>query len=179
MPRRVWYNAAMTTLTITDSFVETQLQQISSAENKDMDRVTTRLLKRAILAARPRPVYDLEAIKANAAEFAAGAPNAGAAPQAVGAAYTNSAAGATSTSLYVIDAGRGVLALQGGPNGAPSPNGGVLTTVGPLGVNTASPVGFDMSPRPAPPSRPSPRAGGRGPNSTRSTSARVRPRPSA
>lgn len=61
----------MTTLTITDSFVETQLQQISSAENKDMDRVTTRLLKRAILAARPRPVYDLEAIKANAAEFAA------------------------------------------------------------------------------------------------------------
>lgn len=36
-----------------------------------MDRVTTRLLKRAILAARPRPVYDLEAIKANAAEFAA------------------------------------------------------------------------------------------------------------
>ncbi|MDQ2686397.1 MAG: hypothetical protein M3Y28_00860 [Armatimonadota bacterium] len=61
----------MTTLIITDNFVETHLQQISSAENNDMDRVATRLLKRAILAARPRPVYDLEAIKANAAEFAA------------------------------------------------------------------------------------------------------------
>lgn len=62
----------MTTLTITlDDFAETQLQKLSTTEGDDMNRVATRLLKRAILAARPRPVYDLEAIKANAAEFAA------------------------------------------------------------------------------------------------------------
>ena len=62
----------MTTLTITlDDSVEAWLKQLSTAEGADMDRVAARLLRRAILAARPRPVYDLEAIRANAEEFAA------------------------------------------------------------------------------------------------------------
>ncbi len=70
-----------------------------------------------------------------------GDPNAGSAPLALGAAYTNSTAGATMTTLYVIDTRRDVLAIQ-----AP-PNDGVLTTVGALGVNLAGPLGFDISPR--------------------------------
>ncbi len=70
-----------------------------------------------------------------------GDPGAGSAPLALGAAYTNSVAGATTTTLYVIDTRRDVLAIQ-----AP-PNDGVLSTVGPLGVNLAGPLGFDISPR--------------------------------
>ena len=45
------------------------------------------------------------------------------------------------TTLYVIDTRRDVLAIQ-----AP-PNEGVLTTVGPLGVNLSGPLGFDISAR--------------------------------
>ena len=70
-----------------------------------------------------------------------GDPNAGSPPLALGAAYTNSTAGATMTTLYVIDTRRDVLAIQ-----AP-PNDGVLSTVGALGVNVAGPLGFDISAR--------------------------------
>ncbi|HVF77288.1 MAG TPA: DUF4394 domain-containing protein [Solirubrobacteraceae bacterium] len=66
---------------------------------------------------------------------------AGIAPVAVASAYTNSVAGATTTTLYDIDSARDVLAIQ-----AP-PNEGVLTTVGPLGVNLVGPVSFDISAR--------------------------------
>ncbi len=52
-----------------------------------------------------------------------------------GAAYTNNFGGATVTTLYDIDTATNNLVLQGGVNGTPSPNGGVLTTVGPLGIN--------------------------------------------
>ena len=45
------------------------------------------------------------------------------------------------TTLYVIDTRRDSLAIQ-----AP-PNDGVLSTVGPLGVNLAGPLGFDISAR--------------------------------
>ena len=34
---------------------------------------------------------------------------------------------------------------QGGVNGTPSPNGGVITTIGSLGVNTDANVGFDIA----------------------------------
>jgi len=70
-----------------------------------------------------------------------GDPAAGSTPSAIGAAYTNSVAGAMSTTLYVIDTRRDSLAIQ-----AP-PNDGVLTTVGPLGVNLSGPLGFDISTR--------------------------------
>lgn len=62
------------------------------------------------------------------------------------AAYTNSVNGASSTTLYVIDQDSSVLMRQGGLGGTPSPNGGVLTTVGSLGLspdNTS--IGFDIS----------------------------------
>jgi hypothetical protein len=79
--------------------------------------------------------------------FAAGDRNEGRKPQAVGAGYTNNAAGATSTSLYDIDMRRDVLTLQGSAGGAPvSPNTGQLTTVGKLGVDAKELVGFDISP---------------------------------
>jgi len=69
-------------------------------------------------------------------------------PGSVGAvAYTNSVAGAATTTLFGIDFGSDSLVRQGGPNGTPSPNLGALTTIGTLGVDTADPVGFDISPQ--------------------------------
>jgi hypothetical protein len=67
-------------------------------------------------------------------------------PNVVGLAYTNNRAGGTPTTLYGIDFTRDTLVLQGSINGTPnSPNGGVITTVGALGFNTSSQVGFDIS----------------------------------
>ena len=70
--------------------------------------------------------------------YAAGDVNAGANPNIAGAAYTNSFAGATTTTLYDIDSTLGVLTTQ-----AP-PNNGLLNTVGALGVATSANVGFDI-----------------------------------
>lgn len=67
-------------------------------------------------------------------------------PQVSGAAYTNSFPGTATTTLYDIDFGADALFLQGGLNSNPSPNGGVLTQVGPLGVDTTNNVGFDIAP---------------------------------
>ncbi len=80
--------------------------------------------------------------------YATGDANANANPNIVGAAYTNNVAGTTVTTLYVIDSNLDTLALQGSIGGAPnSPNGGQLTTVGALGVNTSDQVGFDIAPQ--------------------------------
>jgi hypothetical protein len=77
--------------------------------------------------------------------FAAGDPNAGANPNIVGSAYTNSFLGAKSTTLYGIDSGLGALVTQGSVGSAPvSPNTGQLFTVGSLGVGTGGAVGFDI-----------------------------------
>jgi hypothetical protein len=63
------------------------------------------------------------------------------------AAYTNSVAGATTTTLYTIDYDADTLLRQGGPDSTPpSPNTGALTTLGELGVDTDAPVGFDIAP---------------------------------
>lgn len=78
-------------------------------------------------------------------QFAAGDPNAAADEFVAGNAYTNSTSPApTTTTLYGIDAGVDALVIQGATN-PPGPNGGVLTTVGPLGVNTTGLAGFDIS----------------------------------
>ena len=59
----------MATLTIElDRHTENSLRQMSQKEGGDMSEIAARLLARAIRAARPRPVFDTEAIrKANAA----------------------------------------------------------------------------------------------------------------
>ncbi len=70
--------------------------------------------------------------------FGAGDVNAGRNANIVGSAYTNSVAGAASTTLYGIDSTLNALVVQN------PPNDGVLTTVGLLGVNTTDLVGFDI-----------------------------------
>jgi hypothetical protein len=78
--------------------------------------------------------------------YAAGDSGAGVAPRVIGTAYTNNVDGAAVTTLFGIDSKRDVLVRQGGADGVPSPNGGVLTTIGAgLGFNTADLVGFDIS----------------------------------
>jgi Domain of unknown function (DUF4394) len=64
-------------------------------------------------------------------------PNAGKQPGAVGAAYTNNFAGTTATTLYDLDAGLDVLALQN------PPNNGTLRTVGALQQDAGDLLGFD------------------------------------
>jgi hypothetical protein len=78
--------------------------------------------------------------------YASGDSGAGITPRVIGSAYTSNFNGTAVTTLYGIDSNRDVLVMQGGPNGAPSPNGGVLTTIGSgLGFNTSDLVGFDVS----------------------------------
>ena len=58
----------------------------------------------------------------------------------VAAAYASNVDGTGSTVLYDIDAASDQLSIQN------PPNGGVLTAVGSLGVNTSTDVAFDISP---------------------------------
>ncbi|MGC4030842.1 MAG: DUF4394 domain-containing protein [Tepidisphaeraceae bacterium] len=59
-------------------------------------------------------------------------------PNVAGIAYSNNVANAASTSLYAIDSGTDMLASIA------SPNGGVLTNVGALGIDVTSVLGFDI-----------------------------------
>jgi hypothetical protein len=78
--------------------------------------------------------------------YGVGDSGAGLTPRVVGSAYSNNFDGTGVTTLLGIDSNRDVLVMQGGPNGLPSPNGGVLTTIGAgLGFNTSDLVGFDIS----------------------------------
>lgn len=72
--------------------------------------------------------------------YSAGDANAGATPNIVGSGYTNSIAGATTTTLYGIDSSLGILVIQN------PPNNGTLNTVGSLGVSITDQVGFDILP---------------------------------
>jgi hypothetical protein len=69
--------------------------------------------------------------------YAPGDPGAGTNPSVAGSAYTNSFAGATSTTLYDIDNARHALVTQN------PPNDGTLTTVGALGTSNDA-VAFDI-----------------------------------
>ncbi len=69
--------------------------------------------------------------------YAPGDPGAGTNPNVAGSGYTNSFAGATSTTLYDIDNARHALVTQN------PPNDGTLTTVGALGTNNNA-VAFDI-----------------------------------
>jgi hypothetical protein len=61
-------------------------------------------------------------------------------PSVVGAAYLNNVDGASTTVLYDIDATSDTLSIQN------PPNNGTLVAVGPLGVDAASTLAFDISP---------------------------------
>ena len=71
--------------------------------------------------------------------YAAADAAAGTAPVVVGSGYTNSVAGATSTTLYDLDASRDTLVTQ------VPPNNGTLNTVGRLGVDVSERAAFDIS----------------------------------
>lgn len=61
----------MTTLTITiDEATEADLQRLSAKEGRQASEYAARLLARAVRAARPRPVFDSELLKAYTAENA-------------------------------------------------------------------------------------------------------------
>jgi hypothetical protein len=62
----------------------------------------------------------------------------------VGAAYDRNLPGLPSTTLFDIDSNSDMLVRQGGVDGNPLPNGGVITPIGALGVNTSDLVGFDI-----------------------------------
>jgi hypothetical protein len=63
----------------------------------------------------------------------------------VAAAYDRNTAGATVTTLFVIDSTSNQLLRQGGADGNPSPNGGVLTSIGALGVDPVGDVSFEIT----------------------------------
>jgi hypothetical protein len=76
--------------------------------------------------------------------FATGDLNSGT-PNVVASAYTNEFSGAASTTLFGIDTQRDILVRQGDVSGSPATAaGGVLHTIGPLGVNATSAAGFDI-----------------------------------
>jgi hypothetical protein len=80
-------------------------------------------------------------------------PNVGLSPDVVAVAYDrNDNNPATATTLFGIDSGQNTLVRQGAVDGnaadiagGGSPNGGLLTTIGGLGVNPLTAVGFDIS----------------------------------
>jgi hypothetical protein len=77
--------------------------------------------------------------------YAIGDSGFGLSPGVTGSAYTNNFGGAAQSTLYSVDFSRDVLVRQGGINGVPSPSGGQLTTIGPIGLNFTEDVGFDIS----------------------------------
>jgi Domain of unknown function (DUF4394) len=105
--------------------------------NPVVDRI--RVVSNADQNLRLNPNNGVLAGNDTALTYAVGDPNAGANPNAVGAAYTNSVAGATVTTLYDIDSNLDILAIQN------PPNSGLLNTVGPLGFDTSGAVGFDIA----------------------------------
>jgi hypothetical protein len=61
-------------------------------------------------------------------------------------AYTNPVAGATTTTLFALNQTTNSLAIIGGLAGNPSPNGGVVTDIGPVGLTFAgSPTALDIA----------------------------------
>ncbi|MGQ0640195.1 MAG: DUF4394 domain-containing protein [Gemmatimonadaceae bacterium] len=88
---------------------------------------------------RLNPVTGGIAAVDSALAYRVGDAGAGSNPNVTGTAYTNSVAGATTTTLYAIDTNRDVLVTLA------NPNDGQLTTVGSLGVSAGSDVGFDIA----------------------------------
>lgn len=64
----------------------------------------------------------------------------------VAVAYDRKVAGATKSTLFGIVSGGDRVVLLGGVDAVPSPNGGMLFNIGPLGVNVTNNTGFDIDP---------------------------------
>ncbi len=71
--------------------------------------------------------------------YNSGDANFGVNPNVVAGAYTNNFAGATTTTLYVLDTNLDILAIQN------PPNSGGLMTVGSIGADLNDMAGFDIS----------------------------------
>ena len=71
-----------------------------------------------------------------------------AAASVIAEAYDRNVRTTTATTLYAINQSGNQVAIQGGINGTPSPNGGVITNLAPLGftLNATNDGGFDVSP---------------------------------
>jgi hypothetical protein len=108
--------------------------------NPTVDRI--RVVSNANQDLRLNPNDGTLAATDTALAYPAGDVNAGANPDVAGSAYTNSVAGATTTTLYGIDVARSPDALVT----QNPPNAGVLNTVGSLGVNATAVLGFDIAP---------------------------------
>ncbi len=77
--------------------------------------------------------------------YDAGDANNGANPNIDAVAYTNNFSSATVTTLLGTDSTLGILVRIGGPNGSVSPNGGVITSLGSLGLTAPlTNIGFDV-----------------------------------
>jgi len=76
--------------------------------------------------------------------YATGDPNAAAAPNVVALAHTNNSFGVSTTPAYGIDAALHSLVRLGPPGAPNAADTGQLSTVGPLGVNVADTIGFDI-----------------------------------
>lgn len=68
---------------------------------------------------------------------------------AVGAAYDRNVSGGTATTLFVVDSTLNMLGMVGGVDGAPSANGGLITSIGALGVTLPRAPTRDSTSRPA------------------------------
>lgn len=101
--------------------------------NPTVDRI--RVLSSAGNNLRVNPADGVALTDTNLA-FAGGDPNASDTPAVVNGAYTNSFAGATTTTLYDLDAGNDALLTQN------PPNNGTLNTIGLVGFDLASSSGF-------------------------------------
>ncbi|HET6406748.1 MAG TPA: DUF4394 domain-containing protein, partial [Chthoniobacteraceae bacterium] len=77
--------------------------------------------------------------------YGAGDPGEGKNPNVAAVAYDRNFQGATLTTLFGIDSKQNALVRVGGVDGTPSPNGGLVTTVGLLGVNPGERVGFEIA----------------------------------
>ncbi|MEZ5102299.1 MAG: DUF4394 domain-containing protein [Thermoleophilia bacterium] len=68
-------------------------------------------------------------------------------PQVTHVAYDRSVAGASATTLFGIDTNSPLRLVRiGGPDGSPSPDGGVVSNVGALGTPLGASGGFDIAP---------------------------------
>ncbi len=105
--------------------------------NPTVDRI--RLTSDARQDLRLHPDTGATAATDGTLTYATGDPGAATEPRVVASAYTNSTAGATTTTLFNLDAARNTLVIQN------PPNNGTLVTVGPLGLTVGPNAGFDIA----------------------------------